>query len=141
MLGWSAAVLSFMPVPRRFSLSSVLHVGVTLLLCSRTGLVIWVAKSTGRLLDHGCLAQPLPFVKDGDLVPIAQYMILARRHDTVRVTKVKGHATEVDVHQGRVREEDRVGDAEADAAADLGRRHQSELVMDARRVLLNARNH
>ena len=91
-----------------------------------------VARSIGRLLDHGCLAKSLPLVKYGDLVAIAQYMILDRRQDTVRVAEVKEHATE-NVQQGRVRE--------ADAAADLGGRHQSELVMDARRVLLSARNH
>ena len=42
---------------------------------------------------------------------------------------------------GRVRIEDKLGNAEADAADDLGRRHQSELLVDAWRVLLNARNH
>ena len=31
--------------------------------------------------------------------------------------------------------------AEADTAADLGRRHQSELIMDARRRLLKVRSH
>ena len=41
--------------------------------------------------------------------------------------------------QGLVRFEDRLGNAEADTAADLGRRHQPEAVMDARRALLNAR--
>ena len=41
--------------------------------------------------------------------------------------------------QGRVRLEDRLGNMEADAAADLGRLHQSEALMDARRVLLNTR--
>ena len=35
---------------------------------------------------------------------------------------------------------DKVGNAEADAAADLGRRHQSEMHMDARRILLKVRN-
>ena len=33
-------------------------------------------------------------------------MILVRGVDTVKVTKVKGHVTEDDVDQGRVREED-----------------------------------
>ena len=50
-----------------------------------------------------------------------------------------GHATDAAVEQGRVREEDKCGNNEADTAADLGTRHQSEAVMDARRVLLNAR--
>ena len=36
---------------------------------------------------------------------------------------------------------DQQGNAEADAAADLGRRHQSEMLIDARRRLLKARSH
>ena len=36
---------------------------------------------------------------------------------------------------------DKEGNAEADAAADLGRRHQSEILMNARRRLLKVRNH
>ena len=51
------------------------------------------------------------------------------------------HAEEVDVQQGRVRLEDQVGNADADAAADLGRRHQSEVLIDARRRLLKARSY
>ena len=37
--------------------------------------------------------------------------------------------------------EDEVGNAEADTAADLGRRHQSEVFIDARRRLLRARSY
>ena len=40
--------------------------------------------------------------------------------DTVRVTKVEGHATDEDVEHGRVRLADQAGNAEADAAADSG---------------------
>ena len=68
-------------------------------------------------------------------------MIRARGLETVRVTKVKGHAEDVDVLQGRVRLEDQMGIAEADTAADLGRRHQSEVLIDARRRLLKARSY
>ena len=89
-----------------------------------------VARSIGRLLNRGCLAKHLPLVKDGDLVALAQYIIHARGRDTVRVTKVKRHATDADVEQGRVRLEDQLANAEADAAAD------SELLVDARRILL-----
>ena len=99
-----------------------------------------VARSIGRLLDDGCSPKPLPLFKDGDLIAIAQYMIRARGRDTVRVFRVKGHATDDDVEQGRVWLEDKLGDAEADAAADLGGRHQSELLVGARCVLLSARN-
>ena len=55
-----------------------------------------VAKSIGRLLDHDSLIKPLPSVKDGDLIALARYMIRTRGRETVRVTKVEGHA-DVDV--------------------------------------------
>ena len=82
-----------------------------------------VARSVGRLLDHDSLVKPLPLVKDGDLIALARYMIRTFGRETVRVAKVKGHAEDVDVQQGRVRLVDQQGNAEADAAADLGRRH------------------
>ena len=37
-----------------------------------------VARSIGRLLDRGCLAEPLPLVKDEDLVAVVEYMIRTR---------------------------------------------------------------
>ena len=100
-----------------------------------------VAGSIGRLLDHDSLVKPLPLVKDGDVIALARYMIRTRGRETVRVTKVEGHAEDVDVRQGRVRLVDQHGNAEADAAADLGRRHQSEALIDAGRRLLQARCH
>ena len=48
----------------------------------------------------------------------------------------QGHATDSDNEQGRVRLEDRLGNAEADTAADLRRLHHSELLVDAMRSLL-----
>ena len=68
-----------------------------------------VARTIGRLLDRGSLTKPLLLVKGGDLVALAQYMIRTRGRHTVRVTKVTGHATDVDVDLGRVRTEDRLG--------------------------------
>ena len=82
-----------------------------------------VARSIGRLLDYGSLVKPLPLVMDGDLIALVQYMIRTRGRETVRITKVKGHAEDVDVQQGRVRLLDEQGNSEADTAADLGRRH------------------
>ena len=41
--------------------------------------------------------------------------------DTVRISKVKGHADEVMVLHGRVREGDRIGNNAADEAAGFGR--------------------
>ena len=81
-----------------------------------------VARTIGRLLDEDCLVKPLPLVMDGDLVALVQYMIRTRGRETVRL-------------------EDQLGNAEAEAAADLGRRHQSEVLIDAGRRLLKARSH
>ena len=100
-----------------------------------------VARSIGRLLDRYSLIKPLPLVEDGDLIALVQYMVRTRGRETGRVTKVKGHAEDVDVQQGRVRLLDQQGNSEADTAADLGRRHQSEVLIDARRRLLQARSH
>ena len=63
-------------------------------------------------------------------------MIRTRGRHTVRVTKVKGHAKDYDVQHGHVRLIDQQGNVEADIAADLGRRHQTEVLIDARRRLL-----
>ena len=81
------------------------------------------------------MSKPLPKVKDGDLIALARYMIRTRGRETVRVTKVKGQAEDVDVQQGRVRLLDKQWNDEADIAANLGRRHQSEMLIDARRKL------
>ena len=62
-------------------------------------------------MDRGFSAKAFHLVKNGELAAIAMYMIQAREHDTVRVTKVEGHAAEADVDQGRVRLEDRLGNA------------------------------
>ena len=103
-----------------------------------------VARSIGRLLDYGSLDKPLPLVRDGDLVALVHYMIRTRGREMVRemvrVTKVKGHAKDDDVQQGRVRLVDQQGNVEADIAADLGRRHQTEMLINARRRLLKARS-
>ena len=64
------------------------------------------------------------------MIALARYMIRTRGRETVRVTKVKDHATDADVEQGRVRLVDQMGSADADTAADLGGRHQSELIMN-----------
>ena len=100
-----------------------------------------VVRSIGSLLDADCLAKPLPLVKDGDLVALVQYMIRTRGRDTVWVTKVKGHAKDGDVQHGHVRLIDQQGNVEADVAADLGRRHQTEVLIDARRRLLQGRSY
>ena len=69
-----------------------------------------VSRTVGRLLDKDCLVKPLPLV-DGDLVALVQYMIRTGGRETVRVTKVKGHAEDTDVQHGQVRLEDQVESA------------------------------
>ena len=100
-----------------------------------------VVRSIGCLLDADCLSKPLPSVKDGDLVALVQYMVRTRGRQTVRVTKVKGHANDYDVQHGHVRLIDQQGNVEADIAADLGRRFQTEVLIGARRRLLQARSY
>ena len=56
-----------------------------------------------------------------------------RGRDTVRITKVKGHADEGMAREGGVRELDRSGNDAADEAADFGRRRVDFPIIDARR--------
>ena len=72
---------------------------------------------------------------DGDLLVLIRRMIDLRSSNTVRITKVKGHADEDMVADGRVRMLDRLGNNAADEAADFGRRRVSPAVIDARRNL------
>ena len=72
-------------------------------------------------------------VNDGDLLLLIERILHLRGLDTVRISKVKGHADEGMVLHGRVREEDRLGNDAADEAADFGRRRVSPAVIDARR--------
>ena len=53
-------------------------------------------------------------------------MLRLRGFDTVKVSKVKGHATRAMVDNGDVRLEDLVGNSGADAAADFGRLRQHD---------------
>ena len=84
-----------------------------------------VARSVGRLLDFVCLTKPLPLVKDG------LFDCSCPVHDSYTGSrdgsghKGYGACQDVDVQQGRVRLIDQHGNAEADAAADLGRRRLS----------------
>ena len=93
--------------------SDVVHVGVDNL---------GVVRHVGRLLD-GCSRSPsFELVTDGDLLTLIRRMLDLRGRDTVRITKVEGHADEGMVFDGRVRELDRLGNNAADEAADFGRR-------------------
>ena len=83
------------------------------------------------LLSHKVPRSPLPLMKDGDLLATIHSMLSLRGFDTVKVSKVKGHATRAMVDSGDVNG--------ADAAADLGRLRQQDAVITARRDLLRVR--
>ena len=104
--------------------SSAIHLGVDNLV-----------RHIGRLLDgcHGSV--PFELIKDGDLLLLIQIMFHLGGLDTVRVSKVKGHADESMVLDGRVRDIDRLGNNAADEAADFGRRRIGIAVIDARHNL------
>ena len=94
-----------------------------------------VVRHVGRLLDGRHGPTPFELVEDGDLLLLIERMLHLRGLDTARITKVKGHADEGMVLDGRVREVDRSGNDVADEAADFGRRSVSNAVIDARRNL------
>ena len=63
----------------------------------------------GRLLD-GCRgAEPFELVNDGDLLLLIDRMLRRRGLDTVRISKVKGHADDGMVLHGQVCREDKLG--------------------------------
>ena len=98
-----------------------------------------VLRGVAALLSQGVPRTPLPLVKDGDLLATIHSMLFLRGFDTVKVSKVKGHATRAMVDNGEVRQEDLMGNNGADAAADLGRLRQQDAVITARRDLLRVR--
>ena len=106
--------------------SSSIHLGVDNL---------GVVRHVGRLLDGHRGSTPFELVNDGDLLLLIERMLHLRGLDTVRISKVKGHADEGMVLDGRVREVDRLGNDAADEAADFGRRRVGHAVIDARRNL------
>ena len=94
-----------------------------------------VVRHVGRLLDGHRGSVPFELVSDGELLLLIERMLRLGGLDTVRITKVKGHADQGMVLDGRVGEIDRLGNNGADEAADFGRRRVGNAVIDARRTL------
>ena len=92
----------------------------------------------GNLISGQWRGRPFPLVKDGDLLQLVEDIVRLRGGRTVRVCRVKGHATEDMVARGMVRRADLVGNNLADDAADLGRRRQNDGVSTARRICVQA---
>ena len=91
-----------------------------------------VVRHVGRLLDGKGTSRPAELVEDGDLILLIERMLRLRGLDTVRITKIKGHADEAMVRDGGVRELDGLCNNGADEAADFGRRRVHWGVIDAR---------
>ena len=68
-----------------------------------------VVRHVGRLLDGETASSPAELVKDGDLFLLIERMRRLRWLDTVRISKVKGHADEALVRAGGARDLDRQG--------------------------------
>ena len=94
-----------------------------------------VVRHVGRLLDGRPGSVPFELLNDGDLLLLIDRMIRRRGAGTVRISKVRGHADEIMVRTGQVRDLDRLGNNAADEAADFGRRCVNHAVIDARRNL------
>ena len=114
--------------------------GVLLALQSGISTHVWggylnVVNHVGRINAGGRSGQPFPLVNDGGLILLVRRLVQWRGLGSTQVTKVKGHADEGMVALGRVREVDRIGNNEADAAADMSRRRVHCSITDARWLL------
>ena len=109
--------------------SSAVHLGVDNLN---------VVRHVSRILEGRVPCRPVELTFDVDLLTIIERMVHQRGVQSVKVSKLKGHADDGMVAVGRVRVEDRIGNALADRAADFGRRRVSDLVIDVRGRSLSA---
>ena len=96
-----------------------------------------MVRHVSRILDGHVGRKPFELTIDGDLLTVIEKMIFQRGIESVRFSKVKGHADDDMVAVGRVRVEDKVGNF-ADRAADFGRSRVSDLVVDVRRLFVSA---
>ena len=92
-----------------------------------------VVRHVGRILDGKLSSRPCELLPDGDLLVLIERMLHIRGLNTVRISKVKGHADEAMVRAGAFRDLDRLGNNGADEAADSGRRRVPWWVIDAGR--------
>ena len=97
-----------------------------------------VVSHVSSLIANRWTGRPFPLVNDGDILCLAQRKVQSRGPGKTLVSKVEGHADEGLVPMGQVREEDRCGNDEADAAADMGRRRVHGSITDARRLVNGA---
>ena len=97
-----------------------------------------VVGHVGRVLAGRKPGKPLELLVDGDLIGLVQRLVDIRGPGTTAISKVKGHADEGLVRDGRVRELDKVGNDLADRAADLGRRRVGAALANSRKGFSDA---
>ena len=97
-----------------------------------------VCNNVGRVLA-GWSGAPFSLCTDGDSPCCVDNMVRYRSARSVKISKVKGHATDAMVAEGKVRREDKDGNDAADIAADFGRLRQPVAVIDSRRNLLRVK--
>ena len=73
-----------------------------------------MVRHVGSLLSGCRRSKPFELVDDGDLLLLLEHLLNRRGLDTVRVSKVKGHADDAMVLHGQVRQDDRLGNDAAD---------------------------
>ena len=94
-----------------------------------------VHSHVGRIISGKKLERPYELLLDGDLLILVQELVRVRGPATSAVSKLRGHADEGMVLEGRVRDLHRIGNNLADEAADFGRRWFNVATTDARRAL------
>ena len=93
--------------------------GVILALQARTcdhigGDNLNVVRHVGRLLEGLNEHRPFRLIKDGDLLLLIKDMLSKRWLNTIRITKVEGHAGDERVPLGAVKQVDKDGNDRAD---------------------------
>ena len=94
-----------------------------------------VVNHVGQIIAGRWSGRPFPPVNDGDLPLQVQRMVRWSGRGNSGITKVKGHADEGLVAAGRIGQVDRIGNIEADAAADMDRRRVHCSITDAWRLV------
>ena len=97
-----------------------------------------MVRQVGQIIGGKCPARPYELVVADDLYTLIREMVRIRGHGTTAISKVKGHADEDMVGDGRVHELVRFGNDLADQAADFGRHRVEEGVTDASTGLARA---
>ena len=84
------------------------------------------------------MTNPLDVCIDGDLLALIEKILAEQGPDSAQVSKVKGHADESMVWDGRVRMLDKIGNDLADRSADFGRRRVPPAIIDSKRMVHSA---